>query len=95
MSTINLNYDSKFDVLYARLSNYSPSYGAEAKGIVTYYSIATDMVTGMAIYNAKQRIECGDIEMSMLPIPIDLNIAQIQMLLQKPQNGFKCTLQLS
>lgn len=95
MSTINLNYDSKFDVLYARLSNYSPSYGAEEQGIVTYYSIATDMITGMAIYNAKRRIQCGEIEISMLPIPIDLNIAQIQMLLQKPENGFNCTLHLS
>lgn len=95
MSTVNLNYDSKFDVLYARLSDYSPSYGEEEEGIVTYYSIKTDAITGMAIYNAKRRIQQGDLEMSMLPIPIDLNALSIQTLLHKPDSGFRCTLQLA
>ena len=95
MSTINLNYDSKFDVLYARLSNYSPSYADEDGGIVTYYSIETDAITGMAIYNAKQRIRQGNIDTSMLPIPIDLNALPLQTLLNKPEKGFKCTLQLA
>lgn len=95
MSTINLNYDSKFDVLYARLSDYAPSYGDEDGGIVTFYSIETDAVTGMAVYNVKQRIQQGDIEASMLPIPIDLKSPPIQTLLTKPENGFKCALQLA
>lgn len=95
MSTINLNYDSRFDVLYARLSSYTPSYGDEDGGIVTFYSIETDAITGMAIYNAKQRIQRGDLETSMLPIPIDLNALPIQTLLNKPENGFRCTLQLA
>ncbi len=95
MSIINLNYDSKFDILYARLSNYSSSYGAEKDGIVTFYNIKTDVVTGMAIYDAKRRIQQGDIEISALPIPIDLNALPIQMLLHKPDSGFQCTLQLA
>lgn len=95
MSTIVLNYDSKFDVLYARLSNHAPSYGDEANGIVTYYSIASDAITGMAIYNAKQRIQQGSIKASMLPIPIDLDAGPLQTLLTYPEKGFKCTLQLA
>ena len=95
MSTINLNYDTKFDVLYARLSNYSPSYGDEDGGIVTYYSIETDEITGMAIYDAKRRILQGSIDASMLPIPIDLGSSPVQSLLNKPDKGFKCTLQLA
>ena len=95
MSTINLNYDSKFDVLYARLSDYSPSYGDEDDGIVTYYSIETDVITGMAIFNAKRRIQQGSISTAMLPIPIDLNSLPVQTLLNKPEQGFKCILQLA
>lgn len=95
MSAINLNYDSKFDILYARLSDYSPSYGDEDNGIVTFFSIATDAITGMAIYNAKQRIQQGDIEAEMLPIPVNLESADVQTLLYRPEKGFKCTLHLT
>lgn len=95
MSAINLNYDSKFDILYARLSDYDPSYGDEEDGIVTFFSIATDTITGLAIYNAKQRIQSGDIEAAMLPIPIDLGSLAVQTLLYKPEKGFKCTLYLA
>ena len=95
MLAINLNYDSKFDILYARVSDYSPSYGDEDDGIVTLYSIDSDEITGMTIYNAKQRIQEGVVDMSSLPIPLDLNSTQIQTLLFKPENGFRCTLQLA
>lgn len=95
MSTIVLNYDSKFDILYARLPNGAPSYGDEIDGIVTYYSIATDAITGMAIYNAKQRIQKGSLSGSALPIPLDLAAGPLQMLLTHPEKGFKYTLQLA
>lgn len=95
MSTLNLNYDAKYDILYVRLSNYSPSYGDEDDGIVTFYSIETDNITGMAIYNAKQKILEGSINGSLLPIPVDLNAAAIHRLLYKPEKGYKCTLQLA
>jgi len=95
MSTINLNYDSKFDVLYARLCDYAPSYGDDENGIVTYYSIATDAVTGMAIYNVKSRVQSGEMRNCALPIPIDLYSMTIQTLLNHPEKGFRCTLRLS
>lgn len=95
MSAINLNYDSKYDILYARLSNYTPSYGDDDDGIITFYSIATDEITGMAIYDVKQRLQKEGIDTDMLPIPIDLNSLSVQTLLNKPENGFKCTLQLA
>lgn len=95
MLAINLNYDIKYDILYARVSNYSPSYGDENNGIVTFYSISTDEISGMAIYNAKKRIQCGDLALVTLPIPIDLNSVQVQTLLNRPEKGSWCTLQLS
>ena len=95
MLAINLNYDRQYDILYARLSNYVPSYGDDDDGIITFYSISTDEITGMAIYNVKQRLNQGDLSTEMLPIPIDLNSLPVQTLLNKPENGFKCTLQLA
>lgn len=95
MSTLNLNYDAKYDILYARFSDYSPSYGDEDDGVVTYYSIETDDITGMAIYNIKEKILAGRINGSLLPIPIDLNATAIQRLLHKPEKGYKCTLLLA
>lgn len=95
MSILNLNYDNKYDILYARLANYSASYGDEIDGIVTFYSIETDKVTGMAIYNAEKRIRCGEIVDKNLPIPINLNAEVIQTLLYNPEKGFKCTMVLS
>lgn len=95
MSIINLNYDRKYDILYARLANYSASYGDEDDGIVTFYSIETDRITGMAIYNVEKRIRCGDIIDKILPIPINLNAEVIQTLLYNPEKGFKCTMVLS
>lgn len=95
MSTLNLNYDNKYDILYARLSDYTPSYGDEENGIVTYYSIETDSVTGMAIYNVKKKIQNGEIDSAMLPIPINLDAAPIQELLYRPENGYRCTLRLA
>lgn len=95
MSILNLNYDSQYDILYARLSDYTPSYGDEDDGIVTFYSIDTDAVTGMAIYNVKTKIERGEIDGALLPIPIDLQATPVQTLLYKPENGYKCTLRLA
>lgn len=95
MSEVYLNYDRKFDVLYARLSNYLPSYGDENDGIVTLYSIETDKITGMIIYDVKKRIQAGKIDVKFLPIPLDLNSAPVHSLLSRPQDGYKCTLQLT
>ena len=95
MSVLNLNYDSKFDILYARMSEYSPSYGDEEDGIVTYFSIETDEITGMAIFNAKKKILNGDIDENMLPIPIDLGAIVVQNLLLHPEQGYKDTLILA
>ncbi len=95
MLTLNLNYDSKYDILYARVSDYSPSYGDEDNGIVTYYNIETDAVTGLAIYNAKKRIQSGQIDGSLLPLPIDLNAVPVSNLLLKPEYGYKCRITVS
>lgn len=95
MSVLNLNYDRKYDILYARLSDYVPSYGDEEDGIITYFSIETDAITGMAIYNAREKIINGDLDGFMLPIPIDLNATAIQKLLYNPEYGYKGTLQLT
>lgn len=95
MSVLNLNYDSKFDILYARVSEYEPSYGDEEDGIVTYFSIETDAITGMAIFNAKKKILNGNLDVDMLPIPIDLNAIAVQNLLLYPERGYKDTLILA
>lgn len=95
MSVLNLNYDRKFDILYARLSEYLPSYGEEDNGVVTYFSIETDAITGMAIYRAKERILNNNLDAAILPIPIDLNSASIHNLLYNPDHGYKATLFLA
>ena len=95
MLVLNLNYDSKYDILYVRTSEYTPSYGDETDGVVTFRSIDTDAVTGMAIYNVKTRVQNGDINESMLPIPINLSSLAVQTLLYRPEKGYKCTLQLA
>lgn len=96
MSAISLNYDRKFDILYARRFDYTPSYGDDNEdGIVTYYSIETDAVTGMAIFDVKKKLQRGEIQESLLPIPIDLYSTIVQTLLNDPEKGFQCVLQLA
>ena len=95
MSVLSLNYDRKFDILYARLSEYAPSYGEEDNGVVTYYSIETDEITGMAIYKAKERILNNNLDSEILPIPIDFNSVSIENLLYHPEHGYKATLFLA
>lgn len=96
MSAISLNYDRKFDILYARRFDYTPSYGDDNEnGIVTYYSIETDVVTGMAIFDIKKRLQLGEIKENSLPIPIDLYSTIVQNLLNNPEKGFQCVLQLA
>lgn len=72
MSTIAIDYDKKYDILYARLPFSDHSYGSENNGIVTFHSIETDEVTGMAVYSFKERLEKGSINLNELPVPIDL-----------------------
>lgn len=92
MSALSLNYDSKYDILYVRTSENTPYYGDETDGVVTFRSIDTNTVTGMAIYNVKTRVQNGDINESTLPLPINLNSLAVQTLLYRPEKGYKCTL---
>lgn len=69
---LNLNYDKKFDILYARLPFNGHSYGEEDNdGIITYYNIETDAVTGVAIYSFRKRLESGSLSLLNFPFQID------------------------
>lgn len=93
---LNLNYDGKFDILYARFPSSKPSYGEEDEnGIVTFFDIQTDEVTGMAIYGAKRRTEAGENFRGLLPISLDMNCQDIKRLFYKPELGFRCILNLT
>lgn len=93
---LNLNYDRKFDILYVRFQPYTPSYGEDdGNGVVTYYDIETDNVTGMALFDAKKRLEDGAINSIGLPIPIDMSCDTIRSLIYCPERGYKCKLSLA
>lgn len=79
---LNLDYDKKFDILYARLPFSGHSYGEEGlDGIVTYHNIENDSITGMAIYSFKKRLEDGSIFSMQLPFPIDSFCSAIKKLI--------------
>jgi hypothetical protein len=82
MLTLQINYDERHDILYARVPNYSPSYGDESDdNVVTYYSIDTDEKTGMAIMGFKNKAQNGIINCCDLPFPLDFNNTEIKRIL--------------
>lgn len=72
MQTLAINYDKKFDILYARYPGSGHSYGEEdPDGIITYRNIEDDSITGIAIYEARDRITHGKIELKSLPVSLE------------------------
>lgn len=71
MSPVAINYDKKFDILYARYPNAGHSYGEEDdNGIVTYHNIETDAITGIAIFSISQKLKDANFDLSALPVPL-------------------------
>lgn len=71
MSPVAINYDRKFDILYARYINAGHSYGEEDdNGIVTFHSIETDDVTGVAVFSISQKLKDEAFDLSLLPVPL-------------------------
>ena len=63
MSTIAMDYDKKYDIFYTE---------EDDDGIVTYHSIKTDKITGIAVYSFKKRLQNGTLRLNMLPVPLDM-----------------------
>lgn len=79
---LNLDYDKKFDILYARFPFNGHSYGEEsADGVVTYHNIENDSITGVAIYSFKKRLENGTIFNVHLPFAIDFSGTTIKKII--------------
>ena len=56
----NFNYDEENDVLYMRCSESGESYGEEDDlGIVTFYDMKNDIITGTTIFNFKEKLKSG------------------------------------
>lgn len=73
MSAITMDYDKKYDIFYARYPLGEHSYTEEDdNGIVTYHSIKTDKITGIAVYAFKRRLKDGTLRLSALPVPLDM-----------------------
>lgn len=69
---LKLDYDEEFDVLYISFGTPRPSYGEEdTPGIVVLRDIHTDEITGVTIFDFKQRLEDGTIKDLKLPVNID------------------------
>ena len=52
-----IDYDSKYDVLYVALANMENSYGTEdSEGILVHRDMTTKEVTGITIFEFKKRI---------------------------------------
>ena len=82
MQTINLDYDKKYDILYARFPFSGHSYGKEDDdGVITYHNIETKTITGIAVQDFKERLNAGNLNLKLLPVPLDSLIAKIQSLI--------------
>ncbi len=82
MQTINLNYDKKYDILYARFPFSGHSYGREDEdGVITYHHIENDSVTGIAVQDFKERLNSGRLDLKLLPVPLDTIVSQIRKLI--------------
>ena len=81
MQNINLSYDKQCDILYARLPFNGHSYGKEANGIITYHHMIDGSVTGIAIYSFGKRFNAGDLNLELLPVPLDSIVSKIKKLL--------------
>ena len=77
---LNLDYDKKFDILYARFPFTGHSYGEESDdGVITFHNISNDSITGIAIYDFKKRYEKGTLP--FLSINIDLSSSNVKSLI--------------
>lgn len=83
ISTIITNYDDEFDVLYSRKKTKNPTYGDEDdNGIVTLRRISDDEVMGVIIYDFKKRFHDGELDISLLPFPLDMDSPIISQLIE-------------
>lgn len=74
MSAVAMNYDRKYDILYARYPNAGHSYGEENDdGVVVYHNIENDSITGVAVYSISEKLKSGKFDISMLPVPLNIN----------------------
>jgi hypothetical protein len=90
---LNLNYDRQHDILYARKPYSGPVYGEEDNnGVITYFNMESDAVTGMAIYNFKQRVENGQLDAEDLPIEINFFHPDLRNIVFENNTAFKCVI---
>lgn len=69
---LSLNYDPKNDILYLGLSDRSNSYGEEiVDGFVILYDLATNLVTGVTIFDFMAKYHAD--KLKDLPMPIDVD----------------------
>lgn len=92
--TLNINYDKRHDVLYARMPSSEECYGDENdNGIVTFLGIDTDEIKGVAIYDFARRLRLNTLSAKDLPIPFDFYNPELQRLLSSAPEIYKCVLQ--
>lgn len=69
---IKLNLDQKNDVLYVAFSDMKKSYGDEIQnGVVVFYDIDDDSVTGVTIFDFMERYKNKRLEELKIPCEID------------------------
>lgn len=74
-----LNLDTKYDILYAAISDRSHSYGDESDdGVVTMRDMDTDEITGFTIFDFMKKYQSGVLSRLKLPIKLSFSPADIQ-----------------
>lgn len=69
-----INYNEKYDILYIRFMEDDESYGKEIDdGIVLNYNFNTNQLTGIDIWDFKQRIKGKE----NIDLPVSLNLQSI------------------
>ena len=79
------SYDAKYGILYLYYKGKNYSYGKEIQdGLVVLRSIETDEVVGYLIYDFKEKVEKGELDLEQFDLVFKVTLKELA---KEIQNG--------
>ena len=74
MAKLDIDYDSKYDILRLMIPCDEPVYGDEDNnGIVTFVGVNTNKINGISIFGFINRLSTNKLDLNDLPVILDVN----------------------
>lgn len=74
MAKLDIDYDSKYDILRLMIPCDEPVYGDEDdNGIVIFVGVNTNKINGISIFGFINRLSTNKLDLSNIPVILDVN----------------------